>query len=224
MLLKTVTRTQGNNQALKDGAVKPRTFEFDFVEVEPLIHARRVDSIGPADLPRTDNYYGWAKIAYEALGFMYASGAFGRQLGVVQVRIGAPREIEAANFADKSPSVYKRDLGAYISARDLSQLIVKSIETEQIEDAHGIPWQIFYGISNNTRAFWSNVNARRVIGYAPEDDSEVKFATDIQRLLQERADNLASPDAWVRGCNYDQNKLAERRHPDRHDLDAIAGG
>ena len=41
MLLKTVTRTQGNNQALKDGAVKPRTFEFDFVEVEPLIDAFR---------------------------------------------------------------------------------------------------------------------------------------------------------------------------------------
>jgi 4,5-dihydroxyphthalate decarboxylase len=39
--LKTVTRTQGNNQALKDGSVKPRTFEFDFVEVDPLIAAFR---------------------------------------------------------------------------------------------------------------------------------------------------------------------------------------
>jgi 4,5-dihydroxyphthalate decarboxylase len=39
--LKTVTRTQGNNQALKEGLVKPRTFEFDFVEVDPLIDAFR---------------------------------------------------------------------------------------------------------------------------------------------------------------------------------------
>src|SRR6185437_8166722 len=39
--LKTVTRTQGNNRALKDGTVKPRTFEFDFVEVDPLIDAFR---------------------------------------------------------------------------------------------------------------------------------------------------------------------------------------
>src|SRR5580704_13477998 len=39
--LKTVTRTQGNNQALKDGTVKPRSFEFDFVEVDPLIAAFR---------------------------------------------------------------------------------------------------------------------------------------------------------------------------------------
>src|ERR1039458_10348506 len=39
--LKTVTRTQGNNRALKDSAVKPKTFEFDFVEVDPLIAAFR---------------------------------------------------------------------------------------------------------------------------------------------------------------------------------------
>jgi 4,5-dihydroxyphthalate decarboxylase len=39
--LKTVTRTQGNNRALKDGTVKPRTFEFAFEEVDPLIAAFR---------------------------------------------------------------------------------------------------------------------------------------------------------------------------------------
>ena len=39
--LKTVTRTQGNNEALKDGTVRPTTFAFDFVEVDPLIDAFR---------------------------------------------------------------------------------------------------------------------------------------------------------------------------------------
>jgi 4,5-dihydroxyphthalate decarboxylase len=39
--LKTVTRTQGNNKALKDGTVRPKTFEFDFEEVDPLIAAFR---------------------------------------------------------------------------------------------------------------------------------------------------------------------------------------
>ncbi len=39
--LKTVTRTQGNNRALKDGTVRPKTFGFDFVEVDPLIAAFR---------------------------------------------------------------------------------------------------------------------------------------------------------------------------------------
>jgi len=35
--LKTVTRTQGNNQGLKDGSVKARTFAFEFVEIPVLI-------------------------------------------------------------------------------------------------------------------------------------------------------------------------------------------
>jgi 4,5-dihydroxyphthalate decarboxylase len=39
--LRTVTRTQGNNAALKDGTVAPRGFSFDFVEVDPLISAFR---------------------------------------------------------------------------------------------------------------------------------------------------------------------------------------
>jgi hypothetical protein len=149
---------------------------------EQIIHPRKVELIGPADLPKSDNYYGWAKIAYEALGFTYASGAFGRKLGVVQVRIGAPREIDAALF-DGRPAAYKRDLGAYISQRDLQQLFVRSIEAERIEDEWGVPFQIFYGVSANTRAFWSIANARRVIGYDPEDDSEVRYAVDIHRLL-----------------------------------------
>lgn len=39
--LLTVTRTQGNNEALKDGAVKPRGFALEFREVDPLIDAFR---------------------------------------------------------------------------------------------------------------------------------------------------------------------------------------
>ena len=39
--LKTVTRTQGNNLALKDGSVRPAGFELDFEEVPVLIDAFR---------------------------------------------------------------------------------------------------------------------------------------------------------------------------------------
>jgi 4,5-dihydroxyphthalate decarboxylase len=39
--LRTVTRTQGNNAALKDGTVTPRGFAFDFEDVDPLIRAFR---------------------------------------------------------------------------------------------------------------------------------------------------------------------------------------
>jgi 4,5-dihydroxyphthalate decarboxylase len=40
--LQTVTRTQGNNAALKDGTVTPEGLAFDFVEVDPLIRAFRL--------------------------------------------------------------------------------------------------------------------------------------------------------------------------------------
>ena len=36
-----VTRTQGNNRALKDGTMQPKTFGFEFIEVDPLIAAFR---------------------------------------------------------------------------------------------------------------------------------------------------------------------------------------
>ena len=39
--LRTVTRTQGNNEALKDGTVTPRTFAFEFEDVPVLVHAFR---------------------------------------------------------------------------------------------------------------------------------------------------------------------------------------
>ncbi len=149
---------------------------------EHLIHAGKMDMVTPDTFPKSDNWYGWAKSAYEHIGFVFATGAQGRAVENVHLRIGAPREVDAAQFVG-DPKAYKRDLGAYLSARDLQQLVVKSLETEDIRDAHGIPWQIFYGISGNTRAFWSIENARRVIGYAPEDDSEVKFAAGIRDLL-----------------------------------------
>jgi len=78
---------------------------------------------------------------------------------------------------------YKRDLKAYISPRDLTQLFSKAIDAPHIENEHGVPWQVVYGISNNARAFWSLANARKVLDYEPEDDSEVKFAKDIQGFL-----------------------------------------
>jgi 4,5-dihydroxyphthalate decarboxylase len=36
-----VTRSQGNNRALKDGTVAPKSFALDFIEVDPLIDAFR---------------------------------------------------------------------------------------------------------------------------------------------------------------------------------------
>lgn len=165
-----------------------------------LIHARKMESLDPYLLPLSDNFYGWAKATYEHMGFLFACGAMDfrtasggqdhtgssqtqqRKLEVVMVRIGAPRDLDLATY-EGDPANYKRDLGAYISPRDLTQLFTRAIETPSIDNEHGIPWQVVYGISNNTRAFWSLSNAREVLGYAPEDDSEVKYADDIRGFL-----------------------------------------
>jgi len=144
------------------------------------------DRVSPDDYPRPDNFYGWAKAAYETLGFLYACGSLGRKLEVVQLRIVAPREIDARTFANRPLAHYLRDITGYISQRDLQQLFCKSIEAPEIADEYGVPFQIFYGVSNNARTFWSITNARKVIGYQPEDDSEERFAEDIARTRRER--------------------------------------
>ena len=106
-----------------------------------LIHTRRMESLDPYALPLSDNFYGWAKATYEHLGFLFACGLggfgdadggeshvsgtpVGRRMGVVMVRIGAPRELDP----------------------ELS-------------------------------------NARRALGYEPEDDSELKYADDVREIL-----------------------------------------
>jgi hypothetical protein len=144
------------------------------------------DRVGPEDYPRPDSFYGWAKVAYESLGFLYACGSLGRKLEVIQLRIVVPREIDAELFVDEPPERYVRELAGYISERDLQQLFCKSVEADEIEDEYGVPFHIFYGVSNNARKFWSITNARKVIGYEPQDDSEIRFAADIARLLHRR--------------------------------------
>ncbi len=146
---------------------------------ETKLHNGKLDTIGPETYPLSDNFYGWAKATYEHLGFMFATGRLGRVVENVQVRVGAPRPIRAADFSGDQVS-FKRDLGGYISERDMQQLYAKSIDVEDIRNEDGIPFQVFYGVSNNTRGYWSIANARKVIGYEPEDDSEVLFADDIR--------------------------------------------
>jgi NAD dependent epimerase/dehydratase family len=150
------------------------------------------DRVGPEDYPRPDSFYGWAKAAYEPLGFLYACGSLGRKLEVVQIRIVVPREIDASLFEDEPPERYVRELAGYISERDMQQLFCKSVETPDIEDEYGIPFHIFYGVSDNARTFWSITNARKVIGYEPADDSEVRFAEDIARLLHRKESDGAN--------------------------------
>jgi nucleoside-diphosphate-sugar epimerase len=151
---------------------------------ERLIWADKWDVVTPDTRPLSDNFHGWAKETYEHLGFVFATGHVdGKKLQNVQLRIGGPRETDLERIDAKDLKPIHRALGAYLSVRDQVQLFIKSIETENIEDENGVPFQIFYGISGNSHNFWSLTNARKVIGYAPEDNSQVKFAERIAELM-----------------------------------------
>ena len=164
---------------------------------EDLVHAGRRDAVSPDERPLARGFYGWAKASYEHMGFLYAQGAFGdRKLGVVQVRIGHPRGLEHFDFTGR-PAALKRSLGAYISPRDISQLFCKALDAPHIENEHGIPFQIVYGISDNTRAFWSLTTARRVLGYTPQDDAELLYAHLVRDLLAESPGRHSSASAGV---------------------------
>ncbi len=156
---------------------------------ERLIWSGKWDVVTPEMRPLSDNYYGWAKEAYEHLGFVFACGKEGSTpLENVQLRIGGPRETDVASCEPGDLQRMHRALGAYLSVRDQAQLFVKSIETEDIRDEHGVPFQIFYGVSDNTHNFWSIVNARKVIDYAPEDNSQIRFADEITRHINANRD------------------------------------
>jgi len=159
----------GLEEGVKRVVVASSNHATDFYE-RPL-RAGQLDMVYPesrAQRPLADNFYGWAKESYEHLGFVYASGVSGgptvgevrpedrpRKLEVVQIRICAPRDLSITSFADwrkNDPLTLHRDLGQWVSPRDLAQLFVKSVEAPDIEDEYGIAFQVFYGVSANTRS------------------------------------------------------------------------
>jgi hypothetical protein len=148
---------------------------------ERLIWAGKMEMVTPDMPPRSDNWYGWAKAAYELLGFVFATGKVeGKKQEVVEWRIGGPRD--DADLGQVKPGdlkVMHRGLGAYFSKRDQVQEAIRMVEAENIADEHGVPFLIVYGISGNTHRFWSIANARAKIGYEPQDDSQVNFADQI---------------------------------------------
>jgi hypothetical protein len=152
---------------------------------ERLVWDGRLDMVTPEMPPRSDNWYGWAKGAYELLGFVFATGKVdGRKLEVVQWRIGGPRDDDMDHVAPGDIKVMHRALGAYLSKRDQVQQAIRMVEAEDIRDENGVPFLIVYGISGNTHRFWSIANARTKIGYAPQDDSQVNFADRIAAVAR----------------------------------------
>ncbi|TDQ48490.1 NAD-dependent epimerase/dehydratase family protein [Actinorugispora endophytica] len=107
--------------------------------------------------PRPDTFYGVSKAALESLGSLYAD-RYG--MDVVCLRIGycGPRPLG------------RHGLGTWLSPGDCARLV------EACLSAPEPGFRVVWGVSDNTRRWWS-LEAARSLGYEPEDDAEV-FAAD----------------------------------------------
>ncbi len=122
------------------------------------------------------NLYAAAKGFAELMGhyFAYAEG-----LSCIAVRVGA----FANNPGMQTPDgIDGRNLSAYVSARDLSHLLVQCIETPDL------PFAILQACSDNRFKRMDITSARELVGYSPQDDAFEVFNVGIhnrERWYQE---------------------------------------
>jgi uronate dehydrogenase len=117
--------------------------------------------VGTAEPPRPDGHYGVSKVFGEAMGRLYADK---HGMEVAALRIGAFRARPGNG----------RELGAWISHRDMAQLARRCVEAPPFH------FLVLYGVSANKRALWGgDAAARAHIGYAPRDDAET-FAVELE--------------------------------------------
>ncbi|MGW6943969.1 NAD-dependent epimerase/dehydratase family protein [Streptomyces xanthophaeus] len=111
------------------------------------------EGLATTDLrPRPDTFYGASKVFGEALGSLYADR---HGMRVASVRIGScfPEPTNVLSLA------------TWLSPGDAARLFDALLRTPDLR------YEVLYGISANTRAWWDLSPARR-LGYAPRDDAE----------------------------------------------------
>jgi UDP-glucose 4-epimerase len=114
------------------------------------VQVKTSEPVNPGDL------YGVSKCFGEALGRYMAEQ---EGLSVIALRIGAFQPIEAARDEGSIGM-----LDAFVSQRDLNQLIERCIDVENITFA------IFHGLSDNRFKRLDISDARALVGYQPQDD------------------------------------------------------
>lgn len=116
----------------------------------------------PTNIPvRPVTMYGATKCFGEAVAAYFA---YAEDLPAIAIRIGA---YEAPWLhADPTPT----NLSAYVSPRDLNQLIVRSLEAPA-----DLRFAVVNGQSNNRRQRFDLTSARELLGYVPEDDAFTLF-------------------------------------------------
>jgi len=120
--------------------------------------------------PKPDSRYGVSKVFGEALGSLFAD-KYGMEFLMIRIGNVNPQPID------------RRRLSIWISPRDIAQLVTIGIEHPAIR------FEIVYGISGNTRAWYDNSNAYR-LGYKPRDNSEA-YAPAVLSRKEPRGDPVA---------------------------------
>jgi nucleoside-diphosphate-sugar epimerase len=124
------------------------------------VQVKTSEPVNPGDL------YGVSKCFGEALGRYMAEK---EGVSVITLRIGAFQPIDAA---EKESSLSMLD--AFVSHRDLNQLINKCIDVENVTFA------ILHGLSDNRFKRLDISDARELVGYEPQDD-----LTELNPILKE---------------------------------------
>lgn len=116
----------------------------------PDVQVKTAEPVNPGDL------YGVSKCFGEALGRYMAEQ---EGLSVIALRIGAFQPLETAE-SEHGLSM----LDAFVSQRDLNQLIERCIDVENLTFA------ILHGLSDNRFKRLDISDARALVGYDPQDD------------------------------------------------------
>jgi len=127
----------------------------------PDVQVKTSDPVNPGDL------YGVSKCFGEALGRYMAEK---EGLSCIAIRIGAFQPEESARSEDGVEM-----LDAWVSQRDLNQLIQKCIDTDDITFA------ILHGLSDNRFKRLDISDARELVCYAPQDDL-TQVNPDVRKL------------------------------------------
>lgn len=146
--------------------------------------------IGTDEPVRPDTRYGLSKAFGEALGALYA---YKHGLRVTCIRIG--------NFGDVP--LDKRRLAIWLKPEDLVQLIRIGLDHPDLK------YEIFFGASDNDRAWWDNETAFRY-GYRPSGVAE----TFRDQALKEQAKLPKDPIGdWYQGGPFCSSEYDGDRDP-----------
>jgi uronate dehydrogenase len=146
----------------------------------------RQRKIGVDEPVRPDSRYGVSKAFGEALAALYA---YKHGLKVTSIRIG--------NFGDEP--VDRRRLSIWLAPQDLLQLIRIGLEHPDIR------CEIFYGASDNARAWWDNATAFR-FGYRPQGRAEDHSAQALAADAKLAADPIGD---WYQGGPFCSDEFTD---------------